>query len=584
MKDSFALTIEKMTGMIRLLINVRTKRAGAAMTARYAKTHKAAMLIMLVAFIFAITMAPFSTTNVHAFPQIPYSVRIGVFYNSSSADTQAAQSYQIYSMNGVSLGRVDEGGNSSHLFDFSFPDASKKMVVSKLAYNKSYAVMTGRETNSFFDVSARVKGLQQKGYDPQLAYFNGWVLAVDFFDSMDAAQQAIDSTLASEFPGFGFTAEKLSGKYLMVAIGNTRQFIFDANTENLRVMPKAPDDAGAPALIDINGKTFRGALEIMRKENNDMTVVNIVAMDDYLYGVVPREIEASSPAAALKAQAVAARSYAVITIGKHGSSGFDMCCTTHCQVYGGYESEDARSSGAVDDTKWEIVSYRGAPAEVYYFSSSGGHTANINNVWNSDKEYPYLAGVEDKYESGLSYNYEWETVYTAQEIKSKLLSNGINIGDIVGLAVTGVAKSGHAIEVTITGTNGAHVFSNGACRTFLPNLHSQMYTVFAVNPTNAPGGKTYYSISTGGVAPIVTGNKDTIGAGARTAAYSGNGGMVVSSAGYTGLPASGASFRFVGRGWGHGVGMSQEGAKGMAKAGFTYKEILTHYFPGCEVR
>ena len=565
-------------------MSIYVRRNGACAPG-YRKRHSLLIGILIIALIFmGIIHIPFFSPAAYASVQIPFSVRIGLNYNSSAAEHKAAPSYQVYSEYGVSMGRADISGNSSHLFDFSFSGDSEKMMLTRHTYNKGFAVVTGRDLVSVYDVSSRVRALQQKGYDPQLAYLNGWVLIVAFYDSQGAAQSDIEATMAESFPDFGFTAEALTGKYIVVAIGNIRQFIFDAGAENLRIMPKAPADGEKPALIEIGGKLYRGAIELI-SEGNNMTAINIVPLEGYLYGVVPREIEASSSHEALKAQATAARTYSVITLGKHSDYGFDMCSTTHCQVYGGYESENPRSSLAVDDTAGKIVTYRGAPAEVYYFSSSGGHTANVKHVWNSERNYPYLIGVEDKYESGLSNHYLWETVYTAQEIKARLASGGVDVGDVTGVAVTGISSSGHAIEVTVTGTRGSKVYTNASCRSFLPNLYSQMYTIFATSAGSSAGAgsQSYTAISASGALTKMAGGGDAIGTSGKLDRYKGNGGVAISGAGYVSLPAGGVSFHFIGRGWGHGVGMSQEGAKGMANAGFTYIEILTHYFPGCEV-
>jgi stage II sporulation protein D len=411
-------------------------------------------------------------------------------------------------------------------------------------------------------------------------------LIVGYYDTHSAALQAVESEFKAAFPDYGYTAEALSGKYTMIAMNNIRQFIFDAGEKNLRISPGHPDGGDSPALVELNGKPYRGAIELVRGAKSEITAVNIIALEDYLYGVVPMELQASSPAEALKAQAVASRTYAVNMIGKHGAEGFDMCRTDSCQVYGGYEAEDARATRAVDDTRGKVVLYKGSIAEVYFFSSSGGYTANVSHVWNSVREYPYLTAVEDNYESGDSKNYEWETVYTAAELKTKLASNGVNIGNITGVAVTKAAEGGRVIELTITGADGVKVFTNGSCRTFLGNLHSQVYTVYANDANNqtGAGGRTYASAGADGtIGNTISGGCAAIGAGGVTAVIKGNGGTAVSAGGYTGLPACGAVFRFAGRGWGHGVGMSQEGAKGMAYAGFSYIDILIHYFPGCTI-
>lgn len=542
-------------------------------------------ILLLVILGLAVAVLP---AHAAAYGNIPAFVRIGLYTDSQGS---AAQTCRVYCADGVIVGYAHSGG-STHLYDFALESPSSPMGFNDYIFEKKFAVVTGRDDGSVAAAAGRVANLREKGFEPRLAYLNGWVLIVGLYDSMDAASQAMNSDFAGLFPNYGFAAESLSGAYTRVSIGTTQQFIYESTVNNLQVWPAkafdppAPGGANKPVLIEFNGKPYRGAIEIVNKLNVSLSAVNYVAINDYLYGVVPREIQSSSPADALKAQAVAARTYAVNSVGKHGSNGYDLCATTHCQVYGGYEAEDARAVQAVNDTSGMVVLFNGAPASVFYFSSSGGHTADVRHVWDSMREYPYLKGVEDKYESGQSHLYEWEITYTAAEIKSILANSKINIGDITGVAVTKSTPDGRAIEVTISGTEGSKVYVNGACRTMLKGMHSQVYTVFAVSPGDPPGvvdGKQYNAVGRNGVNATVSGGTYAVGADNEPVTLKGGGGAAVSDTAVVNLPASGSVFSFVGRGWGHGVGMSQEGARGMAGAGFTYKEILIHYFPGCTV-
>jgi stage II sporulation protein D len=475
--------------------------------------------------------------------------------------------------------------------------------LAKYWFKGNFAVETGREATTLAEVIWRAEALIEKGYDPILAHTGDWVLLIDGFESRQGAVQQIETKLAGGFPNWAFEAVALSGKYVSVSLGTVRQFVYDSASGNLRATPTGQGAEGAagaaasgsvsaaggtdipPAAIQLNGKPYRGTIELVRgAASGDMSAVNVLTMNEYLYGVVPREIEASSSPEALKAQAVAARTYAMNTIGKHKEFGFDLCSTQDCQAYGGLSWEDARSSAAVDATEGRIVTWQGAPAQIFYFSSSGGHTEDVKNVWGS--AFPYLEGVEDLYEAGNSYHYNWETVYTAREIKARLLENEVDIGDVRGVAVTKTSDAGRAIEVTITGTKGKKVYQNGACRTFLPNLFSQMYSISGGSGSGGgDGGASVRAVDASGTLRTIgiTGKTAVSGADGANQEIKGNGGSAVSAAGIVNFPATGASFRFVGKGWGHGVGMSQEGAKGMADAGFSYSDILLHYFPGCVV-
>jgi stage II sporulation protein D len=139
---------------------------------------------------------------------------------------------------------------------------------------------------------------------------------------------------------------------------------------------------------------YRGSLRVIHY-NGGFTVVNALPLESYLYGVVPREVGYLWPVESLKAQAVAARSYAARAAG--GSGAFDVYCTTASQMYGGFDDEHHETTAAVNATKGIVPEYAGKPITAFFFSTSGGHTENIENVWATSPQ-PYLKGVSDPYE------------------------------------------------------------------------------------------------------------------------------------------------------------------------------------------
>ena len=186
----------------------------------------------------------------------------------------------------------------------------------------------------------------------------------------------------------------------------SRLVIYDASFNVIMVyggtdgyMQVWPKQQNNPFVFSANGKKYRGFLEIRRYTDSDMTLINVVDLEHYLYGVVPAEIEANAPLEAVKAQAVAARTYALRSLGKNSKWGFDLMDTNSDQVYKGYDGERAYANQAVDETKGQKMVYNGALAQVFYFASSGGMTANVKEVWGS--EIPYLVSVPDPYEQRL---------------------------------------------------------------------------------------------------------------------------------------------------------------------------------------
>lgn len=145
--------------------------------------------------------------------------------------------------------------------------------------------------------------------------------------------------------------------------------------------------------VSVNGKKYRGRIELFVNNRGSLTVVNVVRMEDYLRGVVPNEL--GFPALeAQKAQAVAARTYALRNIGQFASQGFDMLPTTRSQVYKGYSSEAALATRAVDETRGLVATYDGKPIIAYYTSTCGGRTENGENIFDEKESGPYLRGVE----------------------------------------------------------------------------------------------------------------------------------------------------------------------------------------------
>jgi len=143
--------------------------------------------------------------------------------------------------------------------------------------------------------------------------------------------------------------------------------------------------------VRVNGKAYRGKIEVFVNSRGGLTVVNAVSLEDYLLGVVPNEL--SLPAIeAQKAQAVAARTYAVANINGFGSQGFDLLPTVRSQVYQGYSSESKMGTQAVTETRGIVATYQGKPINAYYTSTCGGRTENSENIF--DKYEPYLRGVE----------------------------------------------------------------------------------------------------------------------------------------------------------------------------------------------
>lgn len=328
--------------------------------------------------------------------------------------------------------------------------------------------------------------------------------------------------------------------------------------------------------------TYSGDIVLRQSPAGLMTVINYVGLDDYVKGVVPYEVSASWPAEALKAQAVCARSYALGNLNKHKSYDFDLCNTTNCQVYRGLDRATAASNAAVTATAGQYLVSNGKLAVGFFFSSDGGATEDNENVWGGDP-IPYLRGVKDPYEDvKAAYNGAWSVTLTADQVVAKLRAAGHSIGTVRNVQVTKRTAMDNVNAVTVTDTAGKSVtVKNSAVRTVF-GLNSIRYSV---SGGNTAGG----TLSINGT-PRWDGMLYAIG-GDRTTALvntvvgktvlTATGRQILTATGGTSAPAG--SFTFTGTGWGHNVGMSQHGALGMAKQGFSYDQILKFYFTGIEI-
>lgn len=323
------------------------------------------------------------------------------------------------------------------------------------------------------------------------------------------------------------TAQTESSKTITLAANDAAAIrwqngAFLVGREKLRgeVLTIRPSGAGELAL---DGRRYRGALEL-RHKSGGLTAVNIVPVDDYLRSVVPEEMPTDWPAEALKAQSVAARSFALKSRGRHAAEGYDLCTTTHCQLYKGIASEKTASTAAVRATRGEVLTYGGQPIEALFHTDSGGMTESSEDVWGS--HVPYLRAVRDTPLGTMP----WTKTMSIADLEKKLAAKGHNIGrlraiELSPLAVGRAAKdrtaSGRVKAMTVTGTKGTATLSGTAWRSLL-GLKS---TLFSAKLT-----------------------KDSV--------------------------------TFTGFGAGHGLGISQWGAKRLAETGKSYADILHHYYTG----
>lgn len=339
--------------------------------------------------------------------------------------------------------------------------------------------------------------------------------------------------------------------------------------------------------IKVEDKYYRDYIYFIG-QGNELIVINYVKLDNYLYGVVPREMPASFPMESLKAQAVAARTYALKNRNKHIKEGYNLCDTTHCQVYGGMDGEHERTNTAVDETMGMVITYNGNIIDALYHSNSGGHTEDAVEAWGNS--FPYLTAVEDEFSQG-SPNSNWSFKMTSDEIDIRLRNIGINIGDVLNMEVLETSSSGRVLKLKVLGTLGEEVLNKDKIRQVLgtSELKSTWFTIKKEGDTE--NNRVVYAIDGDYSNPqkidinnshILDGNlkKSPSRSGISRAINRDN---IVQIGNITNPSVKADSFLIKGKGYGHGVGMSQWGAKGMAELGYSFEDILKHYYKGVEI-
>lgn len=283
------------------------------------------------------------------------------------------------------------------------------------------------------------------------------------------------------------------------------------------------------AAFAAKGNRYRGTMKLFPSRwGSGVVLVNVVPMEDYLKGVVPKEIVPSWHTEAIKAQAVAARTYAAFHKGGFESSGYDVTDDTRSQVYGGISAETASTNQAVQDTAGEILTYKGKPIDAVFHSSSGGYTENSENIWGTS--IPYLRGVKE-----LQNGTPWtKTIPMSSFVKNLYGSGKLKT---IKLSRLHIGKAHHSADRGISGrVKSVELDGNKGKKTVTGSQIQGMYGL----------SSTLFDISVKGQNVIITGY-----------------------------------------GAGHGLGLSQWGAEAFAeKYGNRkgcYKEILAHYFTGAKL-
>jgi stage II sporulation protein D len=270
-------------------------------------------------------------------------------------------------------------------------------------------------------------------------------------------------------------------------------------------------------------------------------------MEDYLRGVVPPEIgkRTEDEIEAVKAQAVAARTYAMAHLQQYGRQPYDMKSSIVDQVYEGVSVEDKLVDKAIDQTSGWVIMYNDAFINAYYHSTCGGMTDDVNSVWDR-KEVPYLKAVSDGDACSWSKYYRWKEYFTEAQLRGRIeqylasdRGRDLRIGHIRDVTIHDRTPGGRVVTLAVKTDNDVYEFHRDRIR-------------WVVGRTSNPD-------------LILPSDRFDV-----TIDHDGSGYVT--------------SITFDGSGYGHGVGMCQCGAIGLSRKGWTFEKILSHYYTGVSLK
>ena len=490
---------------------------------------------------------------------IPETIRIGLTFDNPSLESISLSSnagFEFFELNG------DEYEDMGCRIDFG------ELVVRKASKDpaqKVFLVRAGDVSEDLKSLSGGFSMLENINETFFTAYDDGWFLSAGPYSSKSEAESALKS-FSGAADGIEFALEDYTS-LVVIESGGWNVLAYDCMDGEHVIKPIGEN--GDTSTFSYNGHNYRGGIMVKRFSGSDLTVINHLGMDEYLYGVLPWEMSKNWPLEALKAQAVAARNFAISNYAKYSHLGFNLCNTHNSQAYVGYDYEGPSCNRAVDETEGQLLMWKGNIVSAFYHANSGGFTENSENVWTA--EVPYLRGVRDDFSIG-GKNYSWRLEYTEDSLSSMLKKAGYDVGKSIDVSIASKSSNNHVLELLIESEKPAVALLKNNMRTVFgyDRLKSTLFDVKKDNDIYCMNGSILTErVNAKGIA-VLNGSGEISQTGFENC-------HVLGSAGEKENPEP-ETFIIEGKGWGHGLGMSQEGAKAMAENGYGYREILSFYY------
>ena len=474
---------------------------------------------------------------------------------------------------------------------------------SQAIFGPYHAVLRDEIYSSFEEANDAAEELKEE-FDREFYPYlieKGYIVCSGNFTDKKSSEKFVD-----ELNDEGYTAESINGNLENIIAYNKNKPVF-MYEKDMPVYFSSYNETEEYEMIKVDNRAYRGKITLKIIEDFKLLTINYVELENYLYGVVPNEIPSSWGIEALKAQALAARTYAVWSIKPRQN--YDMEDNQNSQVYMGYDYEKTSTTKAVNDTEGEMIYYDNELIQAFYHSTSGGLTEDSENVW--FENLPYLRGVNDEFsDNSGSPHTTWQTTYYKEDIVRLLNLDGNNVDEVYGIQIKKVSENNRVLECIFLTDAGEISYKKENARLLL-GLKSSWFSIgngnsfyFITEYFSVIGSEETEIPSRGGILDLITeeeteeteesGNeiKPEIGSIIGKYAVTDDGTKkisreklaFISSKGVTIADTDSEQYNFEGRGWGHGIGMSQYGAKQMAEEGYSYDEILQHYYTGVTIK
>jgi stage II sporulation protein D len=278
-------------------------------------------------------------------------------------------------------------------------------------------------------------------------------------------------------------------------------------------------------VIRVGDEEYRDSIELVRDAAGKILAINELPLEDYLKGVLPHEVSPNWPLETLKAQAVAARTYAAFNVLEHAAMPYDVSSGVHSQVYRGAKEEHNRATEAIEATRGQFLIFNNGIFPAFFHSTCGGATTAVHRVWERERIAP-LEGGRCLFCLG-SKHYRWKKHFTIAEIEKKLKDQGIPVSGVREIRMTDLDRSGRPRWFIVRG-NTERKIQSSQFRMAMGNFEFKSTLVETIS-------------------------------------------------------ADSSGFIFTGKGWGHGVGLCQYGSKRLGDLGYHYRQILLFYYPNSKI-